>query len=278
MHLDMIVGIQMKPALEQPGCPICHIRNAIETRYLANLLHEYVNDYETRVHIIASLGYCTKHAWQMGLMEKDEFGDAVGNAIIYENLVKTVMKPLVQYQREIENRKQPNRIFVRFAKWLKAMALQPVESGPDPYASLVRSTCRVCQTGKNAEINYLEWLLKGLSDPEPELREDYLTSGGLCFHHFRLALSIQTSTVETGVHFLINHMLERLPKLCQDLREYTDKHAWNRHMETLFPDERNAWIQAIRFFAGNEGNVLLDELIETPTDDRVNNSLKAKYD
>jgi hypothetical protein len=278
MRLDMIVGVNIKPALEQPGCPICFIRNTSEARYLANLLHEYVNDYETRIHIIASLGYCEKHAWQMGLMETEMYGDAVGNAIIYEGLVQTVIQPLARYKWEIENRKQQNRIFIRFAAWLKAMLNRPAASDPDPFSSLIRSTCRVCQTGESAQMNYLEYLLKGLSDPEPELRESYLKSGGLCFQHFRKVLSMQTTTVETGVNFLINHMLERLPKLRKDLRQYTDKHAWDRRLEPMFPDERSAWIQALRFFAGNEGNVLLDDLKEPLIDDRVNSFMRAKYD
>ena len=278
MHLDMIVGIQMKPALERSGCPICYIRNTFETRYLANLLHEYVNDYETRTYVIASLGYCTKHAWQMGLMENDKFGDALGNAIIYENLVQAVVEPLIGYKREIENRKPPDPILARLATWLKSVLLQPAKPDPDPYRSCIQSTCRVCQIGENAERNYLEWLLIGLSDPEPELRESYLTSGGLCFQHFRLALSMQTGPVETGVCFLIDQMLEKLPKLSKDPREYADKHAWDRRTEMMSPDERRAWIQAIRFFAGNEGNVLLGELKEPVVDDRVNSAMKAKYD
>ena len=52
MRLDMFVGINLKPALEQSGCPICRIRNMFEERYLSNLLHEYVNDYGSPVGVL----------------------------------------------------------------------------------------------------------------------------------------------------------------------------------------------------------------------------------
>lgn len=276
MRLDMFAVINLEPALEQAGCPICRIRNNFETRYLSGLLHEYVNDYESRIQIIASLGYCTKHAWQMGLMERDKYGDAVGNAIIYENLVKVTQKPLVEYKKEYLSRS--NRLQDRFARWFKRMRGQPIEVNQDPYRPLIRSTCRVCQTGENGEKNYLEWLLAGLSEPEPVLREAYLQSEGLCLRHLRQALVLQTGAVESGAQFLVDQMLEKLPKLCHDLREYTDKHAWGRHMEAMTPDERMSWIHAIRLFAGNEGDLLIEDLKEIPADDRVNNHLKGKYD
>lgn len=274
MRLDMIVGIQMKQAMDQTGCPICNIRNAFETRYLKNLLREFMNDCDARKQMIASLGYCTKHAWQMGFMERDTFGDAVGNAIMYESLVDVVMTPLVEHQQSVLNRKRQAQFFKRIASRLKSLLGMPEHNAPDPYAPLVLSACRVCQTGENAERNYLEWLLTGLSEPEPELREGYQTSGGLCLQHFRQALSMETGAVESGVRFLITHMLERLPKLREDLREYTGKHAWDRQTEDMILDERRSWMQAIRFFAGNEGNILHSGLGETPNDDRTNDPMR----
>jgi hypothetical protein len=248
MRLDMFVGINIEPALEQSGCPICRIRNNFEMRYLSGLLHEYVNDYESRIQIIASLGYCTKHAWQMGLMERDKYGDAVGNAIIYENLVKVALKPLAEYQKKYQSR--PNRLRDRFTRWLKKVLGQPGEVNQDPYRPFMRSTCRVCQTGENGEKNYLEWLLAGLSEPEPVLRETYLQSDGLCLRHLRQALLLQTGAVESGAQFLVDQMIEKLPKLCLDLREYTDKHAWGRHTEAMTPDEGMSWIRAFAFLPG----------------------------
>lgn len=275
MRVDMFVGINLKPALEQPGCPICRIRNQFEEKYLSALLHEYVNDYLTRTHIIASLGYCSKHAWQMGIMERDKYGDAVGNTIIYENLVKVVLQPLNELKKAKPN--LPHQVFHQFSLWLKRRGKPPVESYNDPFRLFIRSGCRVCQTGDNAEKNYLMWLLKSVSEPEPELREQYLASDGLCLYHLRLALQNQTPAVETGIQFLVNQTLETLPKLCLDLREYTDKHAWDRHSEELTPDECLAWVKAIRFFAGNEGNVLFNDLDQVPLDDRGKNDFPGKF-
>lgn len=270
MRIDMIVGIHLKPAFEHSGCPICTIRNTFEERYLASVLHEYVNDYETRSFITASLGYCPKHAWQMGLMEREKFGDGVGNAIIYENLVNLVIRPLVQYQRSHQKHNQHGYLIHHVLSWLKSVGQSTTERYPEPYKQHIHGVCRVCQKGESTQQNYLEWLLQGLSDPEPELRDPYLKSNGLCFSHFRQALGVQTLRVESGVNFLVDQMLERLLKLQNDLNLYTFKHAFDRRMERMTPDECKSWIQAIRFFAGNEGNLLIQELVDITTDDRIN--------
>jgi len=247
-----------------------------EERYLGYLIYEYVNDYETREKIIASLGFCPKHAWQMGLMENEIDGDATGNSIIYEHLVKVVLSPLLQYEKEYKAIKNNNG--TQIVKWLKGLWKQPIDHPNEPFETMIRSTCRVCQIGEDNEKNYLKWILEDFSQTESELRDKYLLSDGLCFQHFRQALLIQTTAVESGVQFLVQQMLETLPKLAHDLREYTDKHAFDRHTEAMTPDERISWIRAIRFFAGNEGNILLEDLRGIPSDDRVHNNKKGKYD
>jgi len=276
MSTNMLLYMYMMPLLEQPGCPICRVRNMAETRYLGNLLHEYVNDLETRVHIIASLGYCPKHAWQMGLMEREKDGEATGNSIIYEDLVSVVLNLLLQYEREYKARK--HKIKPWFFNIPNGLRGQPVDPPDEPYGPMIKNKCRVCQIGENNEENYLELMLEDFSQSESRLRDKYLQSDGLCLFHLRQSLKLKKPALQNGVHFLVEHRLETLPKLCQDLRNYTDKHAWNRHTEEMTPDERVAWIRAIRFFAGNEGNLLLQDLAGIPADDRENKSTTRKYD
>jgi hypothetical protein len=47
-----LIAIDLKFALQQPDCPICTLREKAERRYIGSMLHEYVNDGETRLHII----------------------------------------------------------------------------------------------------------------------------------------------------------------------------------------------------------------------------------
>ncbi len=61
--------LELVPVMHEPGCPICRIRKEYERRYLDNLLLEHVIEGETQRNIAASLGYCDKHTWEMGLLD-----------------------------------------------------------------------------------------------------------------------------------------------------------------------------------------------------------------
>ena len=272
----MFLYVYLMPAMEQHGCPICHVKNLVEKSYLENLIFENVNDVETRIKFIASLGYCPVHAWQLGMMECEEDGDAIGNSILYEDLVRVVLRPLEQYEKEYKAKK--HNIGFRILNWYKRWRGQLIDLPHEPYSPMIRSKCRVCQIGENNEKYYLEHMLKDFSQPESRLREKYLRSDGLCLQHFRMALNIQKHATESGAQFLIHQMLETLPKLARDLREFADKHAWNRKNEEMTPDERISWIRAIRFFAGNEGNILLEDPKEFLSDNKFNNDKKNKND
>lgn len=275
MRQNLFAAIYLKPAMEQPGCPICRVRNTAEEKYLGNLLHESVNDFETRLHIFNSLGYCTKHAWQMGVMERQKYGDALGNSIIYESLVKVIIHPLARYQSSLPER--PQTLFRRLLGWLKRIGGTPDGQHVDPFEGIISGSCRVCQIGARTVENYLGWMLEGLSEPEQDLREIYRRSDGLCLAHFRQALSIQRAELQNGRQFLVQRMLEVLPVLGANLREYTDKHAWDRRLDAMTPDEQIAWIKAIRFFSGNEGNILMEEMKDIPPDDRTKQDLTGLY-
>ena len=71
------------------GCPICRVEHDADLRYLDRLFYELVNDYNTRVGLRASLGFCSEHA----RMAMDEIhGKALGLTIIYDDLLRVALE------------------------------------------------------------------------------------------------------------------------------------------------------------------------------------------
>jgi len=78
-------------ACRQEGCPICRVEHDADLRYLDRLFYELVNDYNTRVGLRASLGFCNEHA----RMAVDEIhGKALGLTIIYDDLLRVALEQI----------------------------------------------------------------------------------------------------------------------------------------------------------------------------------------
>jgi len=255
-YLGEIVGsnlsyLFLKMALKKPGCPICRLRDQSEARYLSNLLHENVNDATTRNHIIASLGYCPKHTWQMGMMEREKYSDALGNSIIYENLVKVVQSRITLYLEERKQGQKPGAL-KSFLSLLPFSEKIGNSSKSNSLEASVKAKCRVCQLGEQTEQSNLFWLLEDLSNSTPEFCELYLLSDGLCFHHLRQVLLFKDPRIESGIFFVAEDALGRLSDLGGNLGNYHRKHAWDRRFEVKTDAEQLSWLNALRFFGGNE--------------------------
>ncbi len=239
-----LVSAGLKAALKQSGCPICRLRAESEQRYIRMLLWESVNDPQTRDHFIAALGYCERHTWQVGLVENEQFGCPLGNAIMYEHLAGKVHSRLVAYALRMKWTRRPlwRRWLTLLWPWarrrLSAAELRPQEP------------CRICQIGERSERRHLGWLLQHLSRPESDLRALYLASDGLCLPHLRQGLALASLPVEAGARFLVEAALHRLEVLQRDLSEFERKNAWDYRHEQKTVAESTAWLQALAFFGG----------------------------
>jgi hypothetical protein len=242
-----LIDVDLKFALEKPGCPICTLREKAERRYIGSMLHEYVNDGETRHHIILSLGYCPEHIWQTGALEVELQGDPLGNTIIYEHLVRVTAGRLRHYADRAWQRSFP-----RWRRWLGRL-WPPLVRVPAPDELQPQARCRVCQSGDSTARSHLHWLLEALSIADDGFRELYARSEGLCLPHLRQALETAAWEDRTGVEFLIAGAFSRLNRLQHDLAEYSRKRSWQFRDEPKTAGELNSWLRAISFFGGNQG-------------------------
>jgi len=241
-----IISVDLKLALQQPGCPVCRLRSKSELRYIRSLLWEFVNDPLTRDHFIVSFGYCSEHTWQMGLLENERCSCPLGTAIMYEHLSSVVQGQLAVYARWMDwtQRSWWRRCLQAIWPWssqrLRAHELQP------------EACCRVCQIGDQSERRYLEWLLRELSGPDNDFREWYAASDGLCLPHLRQGLATANRSMESGARFVVETTLRRLGALQRDLSEFERKNAWNNRHEPKSEAEKTAWLRALTFFGGSQ--------------------------
>ena len=258
------IFLQLKLALREPGCPICRLTRDVERRFLFYALYENVNDGTTRTHLVRSLGFCPRHAWDMQATEQGRWKDGMGTAAIYEDLTARVLATLTAY---LESSVTPGRTSLArlVVRWLRPKRFNrslerrtPTgrrQTGDLAQASPVRmllarlsplGRCRVCEMVEHSEKANLGYLVSHLGDPA--FRSLYAVSDGLCLAHLRGAL-VRADEGETARR-LVTLTTEKLGPLLSDLREYGRKHSWTHRDEPKHPWEQASWIRAVAFFAG----------------------------
>lgn len=71
-------------AARQPGCLLCRLISTRTRRQIESVLYESVNDTGFRDSWRAARGFCHRHAFILA-----EFSDALGTAILYEDLINS---------------------------------------------------------------------------------------------------------------------------------------------------------------------------------------------
>jgi hypothetical protein len=231
-----LTEIELKQAIQESGCPLCWIgRNAAE-RYIRHLLWESVNDMETRRHFIAGLGYCPEHTRILATREIEEYGDALGVNIIYENLANVVAGKL----ENLDLLKEPGpRKRKRVRGDLHKYADQLVPS----------TTCRVCQSADSSMQYALKTLLEEFETSSDEWQPRYLASDGLCLSHLKQSLNF-ADQFPTSARFLREDVLSRMKRWQEGLQGYIQKHNWDLRKVPLTENERQAWREVLAFFTG----------------------------
>lgn len=209
------VAYNLEQALEEGSCPVCRCLAAATTRYLANLLYEFVNDPKTRDHLRAAGGFCREHSWAL-----QQMGDPLAHSIIYADLIEGYLAAL----------QQTGGILRRGS----------TSSVPEH-----ERRCPVCREEEETENRYVTGLLAVLRDKA--FREKYQTAGGLCLPHFQ-AVYDQARDGKIQA-FLTQVQSERLSQLSSELKEFIRKSDY-RFADELPGTERDAWIRAVRFWVG----------------------------
>ncbi len=228
----------LEEAMAAGGCPICRLAERAVARYLISLLRERVTDVDERQRLRDARGLCNAHAWQL-----QEGGGALGAAIIYRDVLNTLLKELEQgldvqdglAARLFGGEKSPQGAAAALAGRLQASAGCPA----------CGEWAEVERLAVNAMLDYLR-------------REDFTAhfraSDGLCLAHF---LATLRRAREAGpLRELVAVQRRAYAGLRAELDEFIRKHDY-RYSGERIGGEGDAWIRAIARAAGEKRNTSL---------------------
>ena len=212
-------------ACMQTGCPVCHIGAQTVRRQLKSLFYEYVNDREMRANLVKSLGFCGEHT---RLLLSHKIADTLGASIIYEHLVKVVLR---EFPTSAANM-QPKELSRKIGSFVSA--------------SDGLGKCQACNRRDEA-ANYTLSQIAGALD-NTTLLEALEKSDGFCFPHLSQLL-LQTSK-PADINFLLALTKNKLEARQSEMAEVIRKNDHHHSSEVISPDEAIAWKKAMTILSG----------------------------
>ncbi len=219
---------ELEHRLAEKGCAICHISQKAVEHFLDAILYESVNDPDVRQHVLASLGFCNRHAWQMRKLG----GNALGMAILHRSAVN-------QWQKQLAEVPKPDRR-TKFQKYRDQVAR----------ANHAKKSCLGCEKQVEIEARYIEAVLKSITDPEFSRLLD--ASAGFCRRHF--AQACKTALDSETLNALVKMETEINRRLIGELDEFIRKSDY-RFISEGFAAEGDSRIRAIEHLSGVEDAV-----------------------
>ncbi len=226
---------ELLEAFPQPGCPLCRLVQSAVERSLSHLFYESVTDPSVRHRLRRSLGFCKQHAW---LLVDARIGDALGMAIIYHDLLGSLLKHLPQ-ESDLSAQKNPFRLRHRLPFSLKTLLGQALET------LAPRHPCPACEQEESSRRAAVSVLASALNDLA--FAESFKASGGLCLPHLRQVLEEIRDPLVLEV--LLTNSRDKLSALHLELAEIIRKNDY-RYRDEAFGPEGDAWKRAVALVVG----------------------------
>lgn len=233
--MSSFTSFKLLEACREPGCPVCRLVQAAVERYLDNQFYENVNNPDWRKQLRTSLGFCQEHAW---LAIERHLGDALGFAIIYQDVVATILKGLDESPPPSSGQgwsPARNRSAGR-----ASAAIQPA---PTPFTP--RTRCPACLQRDEMTKMIIVRLIEELQGSE--MPAALQASDGLCIPHLRLVL-LEAKNSQTRKTLLDIHR-RKLESLKSELEEFIRKNDY-RFMSEGFGKEGDSWLRAVHLMTG----------------------------
>lgn len=252
----------LRDAMTKPGCPICRLVSDAVARYLETFLYENVSDPDVRADLQRSNGFCPDHARLLR-----EYGDPLGHAIIYGDLIDHVLESLESLLRACGSGSA------------RLPATGTVASRADDL--LPGRRCPACLVAREAEQRYIGVLvaeLESMSDvgpssdlgwrigvgsspgfgstaqlgsaafeSGPDLERALASSDGLCLSH--LVQALKASRCGAAARRLLQASTAKLEELKAQLAEIRRKHDY-RFSGEPWGAEKDAWARAAAIWSG----------------------------
>lgn len=202
-------------ACAQPGCPICRVGTYSVKRYMKSTFNEYVNDFTIRDNLLKSMGFCYEHTQ---LLLNFRIADALGASIIYENIVKKILRELPEQLKSNDFKKATSR----------------------------SQNCPACEQREDVFARSSHELGKSLQDEK--MRSALEKSDGLCFPHLTQVLE-NTQNADDAT-FLLSLSKSKLEARQAEMAEVIRKSDHQFKDEKITQDEALAWKKVISMISG----------------------------
>jgi hypothetical protein len=223
-------------------CPVCAVLKKAGGDRMRSFLDESGSTSALREEMVASQGFCGRHARRMFHLGKAPSAGA-GVAALYLELIERTITALQCELYSLPRHAPAIRGRVKFARPQRNNCTVPAEACVSQLNQ--RAACPICRFETDAEYQAMVGFVLQLDDPA--FRESYIATDGLCLPHLRMALG--EADME-GKVFLAKTAHNMVASLLHLVREYTRKHNWHFRDETKFPEEQEAIIRTIRFQVG----------------------------
>ncbi len=216
---------ELLEACTQIGCPVCRIGAQTVRRQLKSLFYEYVNDREMRANLVKSLGFCGEHT---RLLLSYKIADTLGASIIYEHLVKVILREFPTSASNV----QPKELSRKISSFISA--------------SDGLGECLAC-TRRDEAVKYTLSQIASALDNRT-LLDAIEKSDGFCFPHLSQLL-LQTSK-PAEVNFLLTLSKNKLETRQAEMAEVIRKNDHHFHSEGITQEEALAWKKAMVMLSG----------------------------
>jgi len=211
-------------ACKETGCPVCRLGAQTVRRQLLGLFHEYVNDKEMRAGLVESIGFCGEHT---RLLLSHKIADGLGASIIYEHLVKVVLREL-----PTSSTTSPKELSRKISSLVSA--------------SEELDQCPACQRREEAAVYTLRQIAGALDNDT--LRSALEKSDGVCLPHLsQLMLHLSN---QADVDFLLTLTKNKLGARQTEMAEVIRKNDHRFKSETITDGEAIAWKKAMTLLSG----------------------------
>ncbi|WP_461863491.1 DUF6062 family protein [Thermococcus sp.] len=206
-----LIGIYLKEAFENAGCPVCNILEKYERNEISTILYEHVNNPSVREEFKKSLGLCPYHAWKLKEIAYSEpLLGSLGVAVIYDHMLSVYIESLEQKQN------------IRVSK------------------------CFLCERTEEKERN----VISGISKRIEELMPVYQNSEAiLCKKHYEMLLDELRKKKPAYADKLTELQIEKLRRIRERVERFIDKFDY-RSTEAPTKKEADAVVLAIESLKG----------------------------
>jgi hypothetical protein len=211
-------------AFRAPGCPLCRTLAETERHDMAVFVREGRSVPEARLRLVASGGFCRRHA---------RLFEEICNDAGAEWVVASVYRQIVGH--DIGR--------LRSIRRLRRGALKRARR------------CPACEGAEDAAVRRAGFLVDALRSLS--VRSDYALSDGLCADHLEVAVAVAADGEPRVARFLVDDWRGRLSRLAEHLDRY-DRTRDHRFAHERTAAQVRACADVLRRYVGDAEDVSTD--------------------